>query len=43
MDERHTLAVEDCEERPRDRDRSREVTLGSRERVCRRSSFEEES
>jgi hypothetical protein len=43
MDERHMLAIEDCEERPRDRDRSGKVTLRSGERVCRRSSFEEES
>jgi hypothetical protein len=43
MDERYMLAVEDREERPRDRDRSREVTFRSGERVCRRSSFKEES
>ena len=43
MDERRMLAVEDCEERPRDRDRRREVALGSRERICRSCCFEEES
>ena len=43
MDEWVMLVVEDCEERPRDRDRSREIAFRSRERVCRRSGFEEES
>jgi hypothetical protein len=43
MDEWVVLVVEDGEERPRDRDRSREVAFRSRECVCRRSGFEEES
>ena len=43
MDEWVMLVVEDCEERPRDRDRSGEVAFRSGERVCRRSGFEEES
>jgi hypothetical protein len=43
MDEWRMLAVEDCEERPRDRNRRREIAFGSRERICRGSSLEEES
>ena len=42
VDEFRTLAVEDGEERPRDHDRSREVAIGSRERIRRSSNLEEE-
>jgi len=42
MNESRTLAVEDGEEGPRDRDRSRKVAFGGSKRICRSSSLEEE-
>ena len=43
MDEGSVLTIENREQRPRDRDGSREVTLWRRERVRRGRSLKEES